>query len=281
MRYQQLLLAVDLQHEASHLIQRAAKLAHRMNAELTLLSVIPVADEKAVTESELWHLKRHSLDYLTRITSALPCHIRRYQVEAGEVMEQIHFALRELQPDLLILGHRQANGLLGHWRTSLAERLPPSTRYDVLILDDDSPFWSAPLHFTLALTLHPSGQTRLHRAATFANWLEAALTVIHVLEPVAEAQLAIELEQESQHWLESRKSRAEHQLADWMAHLAGPLPRWEVLSGDAASLLSQHMKQSRDALLIVGSEDQEDEHWTSGYHLHALLQHKGDVLVMR
>lgn len=281
MKYQQLLLALDLQHDATHLIQRAAKLAQRLDAELILLSVIPSVVERESATTSVWQLKQQGIDYLTHITSALPCHIRRYQIEAGDVVLQLQCAVRELHPDLVLLGHRHMTGFLSGLHNTLVAQLLPTAGVDILLLDEDASFWSSPLHFTVALGLEEADFALLLRANALARELDAQLTVVHVVEPLAEAHLAIELEQSSMSWLTAALDQAEHKIADWMARLPTSPPRWRVQQGEAAVVLQQHLEQTRDALLIMGAGQTGHHHLTTGAHLAQLLKLRGDLLIMQ
>lgn len=225
MRYSQLLVAVNLQHDVRHLLQRSAKLAQRLGATLHILSVLPLDESLSdyAGSSALQRLKQESFSFLNELAASLPCDIGHCLIETGDVPDVLREALQRQPCDVLILGRRQADhALWARLRTSLAETLLPALPVDLLVLDEDKPFWTAPLQFTVAIELQERDHYLLKRASQLARQLDAELSVLHVMDPLQTARISADLELDSDAWMDRLVEQAERQLADWITSLAYP-----------------------------------------------------------
>lgn len=278
MRYDQILVAVDLTRDISRLLQRAGKLAQRLGARLHLLAVLPLDESHSglVGDPKLLRLKQESLEFINRQIVGLPCPLGECRIESGPVAEQILRTMQELACDLLIMGQHHEESLLLELRAPLVNSLLPRHRHDLLLLDSDRPFWGQPLKFQLALELNEVGLGLLHRAEALSRRLGAELTALHVQGEALEGAGTPDAE-----IIESERQRAEHQLADWLARLPRAPRRWQVVRGDVRELLRQALLSTQHHLLIVGAGKSEHPQLSMGSHLHALLQqHGGDLLIL-
>lgn len=283
MRYNHLLLAVDLRHDVRHLLQRTGKFALRLGAALHLVSVLPLPDGMSSDgePDKTPELKRETFAYLDQLASSLPGSVGECMVECGPVAPQILAAARRVNADLLVLGSRQKPGLMAWLQEGTAQKLLPELGCDLLILDEDRPFWHPPLTFSLFIDMDEAGHRLLTRAAGFAHRMGAELRVTHVVEPLGEAHLALELEGGYAATLTDACEKAERQLAEWITCLPELPERWQVLSGSPGRLMAESLADSKVQLVIVGGARSAHRHLTQGNHLHRLLHEAGDVLILR
>ena len=202
-------------------------------------------------------------------------------VECGPVAPQILAAARRVNADLLVLGSRQKPGLMAWLQEGTAQKLLPELGCDLLILDEDRPFWHPPLTFSLFIDMDEAGHRLLTRAAGFAHRMGAELRVTHVVEPLGEAHLALELEGGYAATLTDACEKAERQLAEWITCLPELPERWQVLSGSPGRLMAESLADPKVQLVIVGGARSAHRHLTQGNHLHRLLHEAGDVLILR
>ena len=283
MRYNHVLLAVDLRHDVRHLLQRTGKFALRLGAALHLVSVLPLPDGMSSDgESDKTpELKRETFAYLDQLASSLPGSAGECMVECGPVAPQILAAARRVNADLLVLGSRQKPGLMAWLQEGTAQKLLPELGCDLLILDEDRPFWHPPLTFSLFIDMDEAGHRLLTRAASFAHRMGAELRVTHVVEPLGEAHLALELEGGYAATLTVACEKAERQLAEWITCLPELPERWQVVSGSPGRLMAESLADPKVQLVIVGGARSAHRHLTQGNHLHRLLHEAGDVLILR
>lgn len=283
MRYNHILLAVDLRHDVRHLLQRTGKFALRLGAALHLVSVLPLPDGMSSDgePDKMPELKRETFSYLDQLASSLPGSVGECMVECGPVAPQILAAAARVNADLLVLGSRQKPGLMAWLQESTAQKLLPELSCDLLILDEDRPFWHPPLIFSLFIDLDEPGHKLLTKAASFAHRMSADLRVTHVVEPLGEAHLALELEGGYAATLTDACERAERQLAEWISRLPELPERWQVVSGSPSRLMAEAQADTRIQLVIVGGARSAHRHLTQGHHLHRLLHESGDVLILR
>ena len=99
MRYNQILVAVDLTHDVCRLVQRAGKLAQRLGARLHLLTVLPLDESFSglVDAQRVAQLKRESLEYLNRQMIGISCLLGECRIESGHVAEIIQQTMAELE----------------------------------------------------------------------------------------------------------------------------------------------------------------------------------------
>ena len=283
MRYNHILLAVDLRHDVRHLLQRTGKFALRLGAALHLISVLPVADGMSQDggPDKTPELKRETFAYLEQLAGAMPCSAGECMVECGEVAPEILAAAARVNTDLLVLGSRQKPGLMAWLQESTAEKLLPSLNCDLLILDEDRPFWHPPLTFSLFVDIDDAGHQLLTKAAHFAHRMGADLRVTHVVEPLGEAHLALELEGGYAATLTDACEKAERQLAEWITALPELPERWQVVSGSPGRFMAESLADPKIQLVVVGGARSAHRHLTQGNHLHRLLHEAGDVLILR
>lgn len=283
MRYNHVLLAVDLRHDVRHLLQRTGKFALRLGAALHLVSVLPLPDGMSSDgePDKTPELKRETFAYLDQLASSLPGSVGECMVECGPVAPQILAAARRVNADLLVLGSRQKPGLMAWLQEGTAQKLLPELGCDLLILDEDRPFWHPPLTFSLFIDMDEAGHRLLTRAAGFAHRVGAELRVTHVVEPLGEAHLALELEGGYAATLTDACEKAERQLAEWITCLPELPERWQVLSGSPGRLMAESLADPKVQLVIVGGARSAHRHLTQGNHLHRLLHEAGDVLILR
>ena len=278
MRYNQILVAVDLTHDICRLVQRASKLAQRLGARLHLVTVLPLDESLSglVDSQRVAQLKRESLDYLNRQMIGISCQLGECRVESGHVAEVIQQTMVALECDLLVMGQHHAEGGLLELRSHLVNAVLPHHRYDLLLLDSDRAFWGQPLQFQLAIELNEVGFGLLHRAEALSRRLGAELTVLHV-----QTQTVADVENPDPQEAETRLRRAEHQLADWLAGLPRAPRRWQIVQGHAADVMRQAFLSPQTHLLIVGAGKSEHPQLSMGSHLHSLLQQqRGDLLIL-
>lgn len=267
MRYAHILVAVDLRHDVRHLLQRAGKFAQRMGARLHIITVLP-RDEPGLSQGDTSHLanlQRETLDYLQQQVAALPSQHGECRVCCGVVADEILRAVVELKADVLILGARQRPGLLSWLQQQAAEPLLARLGCDLLLLDEDRPFWREPLHITLLVDLDAAGQKVLRRATALARQQGAQLLVRHVLASNDESLRAV----------------AERQLASWLVGLPLPLPRWELVSGAICEWLTRSLASHESHLLIIGGTHLAPHPQAEEAPLARLLHEPGDVMVLR
>ncbi len=283
MRYNHVLLAVDLRHDVRHLLQRTGKFALRLGAALHLVSVLPLPDGMSSDgePDKTPELKRETFAYLDQLASSLPGSAGECMVECGPVAPQILAAARRVNADLLVLGSRQKPGLMAWLQEGTAQKLLPELGCDLLILDEDRPFWHPPLTFSLFIDMDEAGHRLLTRAAGFAHRMGAELRVTHVVEPLGEAHLALELEGGYAATLTDACEKAERQLAEWITCLPELPERWQVVSGSPGRLMAESLADAKVQLVIVGGARSAHRHLTQGNHLHRLLHEVGDVLILR
>lgn len=283
MRYNHVLLAVDLRHDVRHLLQRTGKFALRLGAALHLVSVLPLPDGMSSDgePDKTPELKRETFAYLDQLASSLPGSVGECMVECGPVAPQILAAARRVNADLLVLGSRQKPGLMAWLQEGTAQKLLPELGCDLLILDEDRPFWHPPLTFSLFIDMDEAGHRLLTRAASFAHRMGAELRVTHVVEPLGEAHLALELEGGYAATLTYACEKAERQLAEWITCLPELPERWQVVSGSPGRLMAESLADPKVQLVIVGGARSAHRHLTQGNHLHRLLHEAGDVLILR
>ena len=162
-----------------------------------------------------------------------------------------------------------------------AQKLLPELGCGLLILDEDRPFWHPPLTFSLFIDMDEAGHRLLTRAAGFAHRMGAELRVTHVVEPLGEAHLALELEGGYAATLTDACEKAERQLAEWITCLPELPERWQVVSGSPGRLMAESLADAKVQLVIVGGARSAHRHLTQGNHLHRLLHEAGDVLILR
>ena len=260
MSYRHVLLALDPQHDPGLLLPRVQQLLHTSAHTLTLISVLP-----PLTPAAEWAAKRDWLDQIEGICSSVQVAVHEVRVESGEVAEQLRLAVEELQADVLVLGHHPRMGGL----PPLLGRLLPLTGCDVLVLDPQHDPWRQPPRMQVAVSLDVAGFALLQRALQVAHQWHAVPEVLHCVSPLAQARLAIELEGAADPWLNEAVARAEHQLADWMARLPAPVPRWQVLVGEPGVQLLRAQQHVGSDLLLLGDHS---------LHAHLLQQHALPVL---
>ena len=278
MRYNQILVAVDLTHDVCRLVQRAGKLAQRLGARLHLLTVLPLDESFSglVDAQRVAQLKRESLEYLNRQMIGISCLLGECRVESGHVAEIIQQTMAELECDLLVMGQHHPEGMLLELRSHLVNAVLPHHSYDLMLLDSDRPFWGQPVQFQLAIELNEVGFGLLHRSEALSRRLGAELTVLHV-----QAQTLEDVDNPAPQEAEIRLRRAEHQLADWLAGLPRAPRRWQIVQGDAGDVMRQALLSPQTHLLIVGAGKSEHPQLSMGSHIHSLLQqHRGDLLIL-
>lgn len=267
MRYAHIVVAVDLRHDVRHLLQRAGKFAQRMGARLHIITVLP-CDEPGLSRGDALHLanlQRETLDYLQQQMLSLPAQHGECRVCLGAVADEIMKAVVALKADVLILGARPRPGLLTWLQQQAVEPLLTSVGCDLLLLDEDSPFWRDPLYMTLFIDLDEAGHALLRRAMALARQQGAQLLVRHLLDSDDEALCAA----------------AERQVATWLVGLPLPSPRWELVSGSLSHWLTQSLASHESHLLIIGGSPPLNRPLTEEAALSRLLHEPGDVMVMR
>lgn len=129
MRYNHVLLAVDLRHDVRHLLQRTGKFALRLGAALHLVSVLPLPDGMSSDgePDKTPELKRETFAYLDQLASSLPGSAGECMVECGPVAAaDPGGGPAGSGADLLVLGSRQKPGLMAWLQEGTAQKLLPS-----------------------------------------------------------------------------------------------------------------------------------------------------------
>lgn len=270
MSYRHILLALDPAHDPDRLLSRMQQVLHPQNHSLTLISVLP-----PLSPAEEWATKREWLDRIDTLCRDARVTVQEVRVECGEVAEQLRLAVDELQADVLVLGQHPHVA----WLPPLLQQLLPLAGCDVLVLDPARDPWQQPPRLQLAVNLDESGFSLLQRALVVAQQWQAVPEVLHCVSPLDHARMALDLECEQAPWLDEAEARAEHQLADWMARLPPPIPRWQVLVGDPGTQLVRAQQHVGSDLLLLGDRGAR-QHWVQQHALPVVRHGGADILIL-
>ncbi|MEJ2362114.1 MAG: universal stress protein [Gammaproteobacteria bacterium] len=144
--YQTILLAYDGTTYSEHVLQRGAELARLCQARLHLLSIVVTTGNMAIAEAvgatDVWGIEQKSLEKI--VDEALQnLQAQGLQVSAcvrsGEPDSEIVRYAREIQADLVILGHT-SKGMLSRWlQGSLCAKLLDQLPCNLLVVAGDAP----------------------------------------------------------------------------------------------------------------------------------------------
>lgn len=165
-----ILVAHDLSPEADRALQRAADLARRLEARLTLLHVgVPGADAEPARQLLAARLAGEALP-------RAELHLRH-----GQPAEQILAQARGLEADLLVLGSHHRDSPEGFAGTTLEQVLHASPAPVLLAVSSEPAPWRRAL---AALDFSPCASRALRLAAALLG-AEAELHALHVHEVAA------------------------------------------------------------------------------------------------
>lgn len=256
-----IVVATDFSEFSERVVQRAAQLAKRENAELHLLHVVRPLDlypGMTLTPDEFGHQDQELLQTEQGRLEAMALNL------AGELDTQVHAASRlgrahteaatyaqEVGADLLVAGARGENTLMDLLLGSTASRLLRVAGCPVLIVrrPGDEPYRKV----LAAVDFSPVSASVVAHARLLAG--EAPVEVLHVLGSEVEQRLrrAKSDRMDMSDWLQRRRSDAEKQLEALIApHEDGRQIERLVEPGFAPAAICQCVDERAVDLVVLG-----------------------------
>ncbi|WP_108649400.1 universal stress protein [Dongshaea marina] len=289
MSYQRILLALDLVQDNPVLVRRAGKFASRCGAKLHLLNVIsPVSLNfwQVMTPHASQEGMQEILDAtfakLQILKDQLPCEVENISVVTGRVATEIERYAAEHSCDLLIIGHHQTVRFYQMLQLSMGEELLTHSNYDLLVLDDEAPFWSEPIKMLVATDFDERANPLLSRAAALSKVIGASMSLLYVMDLVQHAKIGLDLEDEADRVLNELEQKSEQQIRELVWQQDYQLDQLKVLRGSVSREIVSQAKSQQVDLVVMGGQSDEQERLKLGAHAQAVLhQGGGDVLVLR
>ena len=256
-----ILCATDLQPRSGNSVGRAAWLARKLKADLTVLHVVSPDEPRGLAlEQRVWRAESHA-------RSALPAEASGAQVKVrvGNAARRIVEYAREISADLVVLGTDSSSGREGIGR-SIADRVLAGVRRPVLIVRQAPQFEYARALLALDLSSESAAALKLCEDMSFAG--EEITFVVHAYEPPYEGMLAavgVGMDQVRLH-AETWRQNFEAGVRAFLRKHSRDLWRYRLILTEgrpAPGILSVATRIQPD-LLVLGSRAQ-------GPVLHALL----------
>lgn len=268
-RIRRILCPTDFSEHSARALRHAASLGRRLDAQLTLLHVIPFAASPgtglapfplpALPLVASPPLREQAERQLFRLAAPLldAGHAVGLELREGEPWREIDAAARTLRADLVVMGSHGYGALERLLLGSVAERVLRSAACPVLTLSHErEPADAGWSRILCALDLGPGSAHTLAFAAALATRARARLTLLHVLEglqppdPAAGAaafHAAERFVRDSRQWAAQRLQRA----ADGAANQACDVVAHVVLGQPGRRILEIAEEQASD-LIVVG-----------------------------
>lgn len=253
-----LLAAIDLESGSTLVVNRAAELAMRLNAQLHLVHVVDDAltlYEPMVEISVRHRLKQAAESALQTLFDLLPPQLQahsRYQVVLGKPHQALAKYISQAQADLLIVGRHHIEPLRDLFIGTTAERLLRHCDIPLLMVSTDS---VEPYLQVMAATDFSRSS---HHALQAALWLapDANMQLIHVCDPPFMGFVRYE-QDDLDSLLAEKKARLAQEIASEMAYFLADDDQSriqsQVLTGNAQLCLTDAVELHRPQLLVLGT----------------------------
>jgi universal stress protein E len=249
---QHILCASDLTQRSVVALRRAAALAKRIGARLTLLHVVPWEQEERMTRMRANRAYAQLLSHADRAID--PATSFEVVIRIGNAREMIAKASRELDVDLVVVAppkSRRLESIIG----TTAERLVRNARRPVLIAQQD--VLDDYRDVVVAADLSDATRPLLHRTISLAGLANAWTTIVHAFEPAHRDKLRTAGVAESaiETYVQRSLEDARRELMQ-IAVSAGLSPsatRVQVRSEAPSAAITGILQELRPELLAIGA----------------------------
>lgn len=253
-----ILCATDLSPKSASAMDRAGMLADHLVAELSFLHVVPLTESNQLLGQDLQRARR-------KLKSRLRRPAWRYRppsvfVRSGNPARILIETMKELEPDLIVLGRHRHRPTLDALAGTLAARVLSERKCPVLIVDRMS--WDAYRNIVLALdcTKASVGAVRVAEAIFLRDVVRA--TIVHAYQPPYEAMLpsagiAVDVVSSSSRlWSDEARAALRALLID----VSGDFSRYELIVDNATptTAIQRAVCRLNPDLLVLGTRGR---HW--------------------
>lgn len=253
-----LLAAIDLEQGSSLVVNRAVHLAIQLKAKLHLVHVVDDAltlYEPMVEISVRHRLKQAAETALASFFSQLPDELKArssYHVILGKPHQALAKQVSQSQADLLIVGRHHIEPLRDLFVGTTAERLLRHCDIPLLMVTADS---SEPYKNVVAATDFSRSS---HHALQAALWLASGsnIQLVHVCDPPFMGFVRYD-QDDLDALLVEKESRVQQEVITEIAHFLAEDDQsrieTRILTGNAATCLTDAVKQYQPQLLVLGT----------------------------
>ncbi len=233
-RFERIVVALDLAISSSNTLQAAAELAQRSGGELIVTHVL---DPSHMLPSGADHDVKETLAKWVKLYVPPKTH-SAIEILEGDLVKEIESIVRKYKADLLVIGTHSAPGLKRFLLGSKAEALYRQISVPVLTLE---PHAHVPKErfasILLPADLKPHSLRAAQYAVSIAEEANAKLTMLHVLEQ----------QYESEGWIMSRMQQlVAEDAALWCT------PEFRIAGGDPADAILRTAAESNADLIVLG-----------------------------
>jgi nucleotide-binding universal stress UspA family protein len=270
--FSKICVGTNFSPEADRALEAAAHLARMLRAEVLVVHVVQVPRlyQRLLSpiQSRLHSVEEASEQAAERCRTLVAAPFLKgvpvdYQVRTGVPFVDLIDAARIWHADLVLLGHSARSGAQRLLLGSTAERVLRKSTIPVLITK--KAFTGAPRAILAPTDLSEGSEPALQVAALLARCWSARLTLLHVVEPVAQAEVWPLDPASAQLFLaEPEELEPEWRIAVEKIQLSGVNFERRTLKGSAATEITRTADELAAELIVMGT------HGRSGL-VHALL----------
>jgi nucleotide-binding universal stress UspA family protein len=246
--------ATDFSTRSQRALRRAGRIAHRIDADLTLVHVVDDDQPTAMVDSEVREASRflhEQIDSLAELRG-VRC---QAAVTTGEAFDGILQVAENVSAELLVMGSHRKAILRDMFVGTTIERVIRTGPYPVLMVntDTDYPYRSVVAGIDMS---EPSAHA-LETARTLGLVDDGNLTIVHAFIAVAKGKLYVAnagRDQVEDYVGRERKHASEELFSFLSAHSFGG-SRWScrVEEGEPFQVISRVVAESGSDLVVIGT----------------------------
>jgi len=249
-----ILCATDLLPTSESAIDRAGMLADQLGADLSILHVVRPTESDWLLQQDL---ERASRDLKFRVGLALWRYdtLPNIHVRAGNPTRVLIETLKELAPDLIVLGRHRQRGAWDSLAGTMAARVLSERRYPVLIVDGMA--WHAYHNIVLALDWTTASVEALRVAEALVLKDAVRSVIVHAYQPpydgmLTSAGIAGDV---VTRYSEARSHEAEATLRARLMATSNDFSRYELIVENAtpSAAIQKVVRRMRPDLLVLGT----------------------------
>jgi universal stress protein E len=249
-----ILCATDLLPTSESAIDRAGMLADQLGADLSILHVVRPTESDWLLQQDL---ERASRDLKFRVGLALWRYdtLPNVHVRAGNPTRVLIETLKELAPDLIVLGRHRQRGAWDSLAGTMAARVLSERRYPVLIVDGMA--WHAYHNIVLALDCTTASVEALRVAEALVLKDAVRSVIVHAYQPPYDGMLTSTgiagdvVTRYSEAW----SHEAEATLRARLMATSNDFSRYELIVENAtpSAAIQKIVRRMRPDLLVLGT----------------------------
>ena len=249
-----ILCATDLLPTSESAIDRAGMLADQLGADLSILHVVRPTESDWLLQQDL---ERASRDLKFRVGLALWRYdtLPNVHVRAGNPTRVLIETLKELAPDLIVLGRHRQRGAWDSLAGTMAARVLSERRYPVLIVDGMA--WHAYHNIVLALGCTTASVEALRVAEALVLKDAVRSVIVHAYQPPYDGMLTSTgiAGDVVTRYSEARSHEAEATLRARLMATSNDFSRYELIVENAtpSAAIQKIVRRMRPDLLVLGT----------------------------